>query len=158
MSLKSFSRGAALLSCGLIVLGCWNDRESGPLKPTVDQSTPMYELDRAYTGEIPDTTLEYPDPADEDAGIVVPEDSLLSFTRKTLYGDGLSKRLWSEETHKNYVYVCASKLGLPASRAAVMRDAANMPDVFQSGLDNLYNQQWSHAYIVIKAFWGAQWI
>ena len=39
-----------------------------------------------------------------------------------------------------------------------MRDAAEMPDVYQSGLDNAYNQQWSHAYIVIKAFWGMQWV
>jgi hypothetical protein len=101
---------------------------------------------------------ESPDPSNEDTGIVVSEDSLLTFTSNSLYGTGLNKTKWSEDTHDNYVYLCAIKSGISPARAATMRDAAHMPDVFQSGIDNLYNQQWSHAYIVTKTFWGAQWI
>lgn len=101
---------------------------------------------------------ELPDPENEDAGIVINEDSILDYTRKVLYGNGLKKATWAETTHDNYVYLCAVKLGLEGSRAATMRDAAHMPDVFQSGIDNSFNQQWSHAFIITKTFWGAQWV
>jgi hypothetical protein len=97
------------------------------------------------------------DPADEDAGIIIPEDSLISFTGFCL-GKGFAKALWDEAIHDNYVYLCAIKLGLSSARASLMRDAAHMPDVFQSGPDHFYNQQWSHAYMIVKMFWGPQWV
>ena len=98
-----------------------------------------------------------PDPANEDAGPHISADSLISFTSSYL-SKGLAKTSWAEEDHDNFVYLCAVKLGLSSSRASTMRDAAHMPDVFQSGLDNLYNQQWSHAYMIVKMFWGPQWV
>lgn len=97
----------------------------------------------------------HPDPANEDAGIIVPEDSLIAYTRAAL-SNKLGKNFWSEAIHDNYVYLCAIKLGLSPARAGAMRDAAHMPDVFQCGLDHAYNQQWSHAYIYLKTPWGPQ--
>ncbi len=99
-----------------------------------------------------------PDPANEDRGIITPEDSLISFTREVLYGRGFAKASWSEATHKNIAYLVAKNLGLPEARASIIRDASEMPDFYQSGLDNLYNQQWSHNYILQKVLWSTVWI
>jgi len=98
------------------------------------------------------------DPKNESSGIITDESNLISYSSQ-VYNQKDSTRLkYGTATHKNFVYACAKKLGLSESRAIIMRDAAEMPDVYQSGLDNAYNQQWSHAYIVIKAFWGMQWV
>jgi hypothetical protein len=131
------------------ITGCGNFQSPGSPEKIKEQGiiTPIIAID----------TVGQPDPANEDAGIIVPEDSLVAFTDSCVKSP-LAKSLWAEEIHDNYVYLCAVKLGLSTSRASAMRDAAHMPDVFQSGLDNLYNQQWSHAYMIVKMFWGPQWV
>ena len=100
------------------------------------------------------------DPSNEFSGIITPEDELISFSHETyneLYeSEGNLKYGWV--AHKNFTYVCAKKLGLSESRAIIMRDASVMPDVYQVGIDNFYNQQWSHAFIVTETWWGVQWL
>jgi hypothetical protein len=57
-------------------------------------------------------------------------------------------------THVNISTLAAQKWGLPPSRVAVIGAAADDPDVFEAGLDNAYNQQWSHAYLYTSlGFW-----
>lgn len=144
--IRKFSR-YFFIAAAILIVNC-----SDKISPAaLDNSQAIKDQDTIYTSEIPD-------PVNEDEDMVIPEDSLLSFTHYKLYGSGLTKKYWSNETHDNYVYLCAIKLGISSSRSAIMRDAAHMPDVFQSEVDNIYNQQWSHAYIITKTFWGAQWI
>lgn len=54
---------------------------------------------------------------------------------------------WSERTHTTVAQIAASQWGLSAARVAAIADASDDPDTYQSGLENGYNQQWSHAYI-----------
>ncbi|MBN2737748.1 MAG: hypothetical protein JXR70_12260 [Spirochaetales bacterium] len=61
---------------------------------------------------------------------------------------------WSKPTHTNVMAVCASQWGLSSARSAQMAAASEMPDVYQSGIENAYNQQWSHAYLY--TIWGIQ--
>ena len=100
---------------------------------------------------------EQPDPVNEDAGILIPDSNLIAYT-ETCFPDRLGKASWSETIHDNYVYLCAKQLGLSETRAALMQKAAHMPDVFQSGFDHGYNQQWSHAFMIKKTWWGPQWV
>ncbi len=98
------------------------------------------------------------DPENEDSGIITPENELISHA-SDIYNklnDTLLK--FGTVAHKSFVYTCAKKLGLPESRAIIMRNASVMPDEYQSGIDNSFNQQWSHAYMVIKTLWGMQWV
>lgn len=135
------------IAAAILIVNC-----SDKISPTaIDNSQAIRDQDIVSTAEVPD-------PVNEDSDIIVSADSLLSYTHNKLYGTDLTKKKWPEATHDNYVYLCASKLGILSSRCVTMRDAAQMPDVFQSGIDHFYNQQWSHAYIITKTFWGAQWI
>ena len=64
------------------------------------------------------------------------------------------RQAWAEVTHVNISLLAASKWGLPASRVNVIGDAADDPDTYEAGLDNGFNQQWSHAYIYSPfGFW-----
>ncbi len=130
-----------------LCLGCGNMHS--PYGPE-----PAKQIQKPAPSTVP---IDSPNPSNEDAGISIPEDSLINFTGLCM-STGLGKAYWDESIHDNYVYLCAIQLGLSATRASLMRDAAHMPDVFQSGLDNFYNQQWSHAYMLVKTFWGAQWV
>lgn len=104
-------------------------------------------------------TAEDPaDPINESSGIITDESKLIAFSSAVYNGENASAIKYGTTAHKNFVYVCAKNLGLSDSRAIIMRDASVMPDVYQSGIDNTYNQQWSHAYIVSKTFWGMQWL
>jgi len=98
------------------------------------------------------------DPKNESSGIITEESQLIAYSSQVYNKRDTSKLKYATSGHMNFVYVCAKKLGLSENRAIIMRDAAMMPDVYQSGLDNAYNQQWSHAYIVTKTFWGMQWL
>jgi hypothetical protein len=59
---------------------------------------------------------------------------------------------WSEYTHRSISSIAASQWGLSAGRAANISEASDDPDTYQSGIDNGYNQQWSHAYIYDRWF------
>ncbi|NJO89464.1 MAG: hypothetical protein HC831_11290 [Chloroflexia bacterium] len=85
------------------------------------------------------------DPTDEFSGIITPEDELLTF-RQSLK--------WDRPMHKEMTYIAAKKLGLSDYRANIMKNSADLPDYYQSGLDNGYNQQWSHAYLCGSVVWG----
>lgn len=116
---------------------------------------------RTALGIIEREKEELDDPLGEDAEIQVGEKELLGYSRavyQELYEKPNRGLKYGTVAHKSYSYICAKKLGLSDHRAKIIRDASIMPDVFQSGLDNSYNQQWSHAYIITKAFWGAQWV
>jgi hypothetical protein len=98
------------------------------------------------------------DPENEDSGLNVPEEQLISYTKHLYEKQSDDFLKYGHVSHKNFVYHCAKKLGIDEDRAVIMRNASIMPDEYQSGIDNAFNQQWSHAYIVIKAFWGMQWV
>ncbi len=100
------------------------------------------------------------DPANEFSGIITPENELIEFSKQK-YNEysNLKKQLkYGWTAHKNFTYICAKKLGLSDLRAEIMRDASVMPDVYQVGIDNAYNQQWSHAIILTETWWGVQWL
>ena len=59
---------------------------------------------------------------------------------------------WTENTHNNITDVCAWQWGFSSGRRNNMKAASEMPDTYQSGIDNGFNQQWSHAYIYHS--WG----
>ncbi len=64
---------------------------------------------------------------------------------------------WSQLTHMKVVAVAAAKMGLSSARVSNITAASEMPDVYQSGLDNGYNQQWSHAFMLTSGgywYWG----
>jgi hypothetical protein len=104
------------------------------------------------------TAKEVPDPKNEDSGIITPADQLIAFSHQCNTQKKQGRLKYGVITHEGLVYTCATMLGLTDYRATIMGDASVMPDVYQSGIDNAYNQQWSHAFIVIKTFWGAQWV
>jgi hypothetical protein len=83
---------------------------------------------------VPDTTLKV---ADENDPIVIPDSAAMS----------LPASRWSEFGHRSLSSVAATQWGLSAARIANISEASDDPDTYQSGLDNGYNQQWSHAYI-----------
>jgi hypothetical protein len=61
---------------------------------------------------------------------------------------------WAEATHVNISTIAAQRWGLPASRVGVIGPAGDDPDEFESGFDNGFNQQWSHAYLYSSfGFW-----
>lgn len=94
----------------------------------------------------------------DDAIIIIAEENLISHSDKKfneLYSDNTNR--WETLSHINYSYICAKKLGLSEERAKIMRNATEMPDIYQSGIQNGFNQQWSHVYIYnskIKHIWG----
>lgn len=59
---------------------------------------------------------------------------------------------WTVDTHNNITDVCAWQWGLSTGRRNNMKSSSEMPDTYQSGIDNGFNQQWSHAYIYHS--WG----
>lgn len=59
---------------------------------------------------------------------------------------------WTEWTHNSVTEICAAQWGLSYGRRQNMRVASEMPDTYQSGLENGFNQQWSHAYLYNS--WG----
>ena len=59
----------------------------------------------------------------------------------------LAKTHWGTLTHQNVATIAALQWGLSAGRAAVITDASIYPDVYQSGIEHGYAQQWDHAYI-----------
>lgn len=64
---------------------------------------------------------------------------------------------WSQLTHKKVVAVAAAKMGLSTARVNNMTAASEMPDVYQAGLENGFNQQWSHAFMLTSGgywYWG----
>lgn len=54
---------------------------------------------------------------------------------------------WSKSTHTTLSGIAASQWGLTSGRVNEISDASDYPDTYQSGLENGFNQQWSHAYI-----------
>jgi hypothetical protein len=54
---------------------------------------------------------------------------------------------WAEATHVNLSTIAAQRWGLPSSRVDVIGPAGDDPDHYESGLENGFNQQWSHAYL-----------
>ncbi len=68
-----------------------------------------------------------------------------------------SAKRWSEKSHKSISSLCASQLGLSQDRIANIEEASFMPDIYQNGVSNGFNQQWSHAYMISswgKHIWG----
>jgi hypothetical protein len=64
---------------------------------------------------------------------------------------------WSQLTHQKVVAVAAAKMGLSTARVNNMTAASELPDVYQSGFSNGYNQQWSHAFMLTSGgywYWG----
>lgn len=62
---------------------------------------------------------------------------------------------WAEETHVNLSTMAALRWALPASRVNVIGPAGDDPDQYESGLENGFNQQWSHAYLYSSlGFWA----
>jgi hypothetical protein len=94
-------------------------------------------------------------------GEVIPEDKLIEVSHR-LYEEKKQKKgsklKYNWIAHKNMTYICARKLGLSKARATIMRDASIMPDVYQKGIQNRFNQQWSHAFMIKKTMFGASWI
>lgn len=89
-----------------------------------------------------------PDPSNEDAGLVIAPEDLIERTREILAQNNHGSTLkWDEANHNQITYICAKKLGLSEERAKVMGEAAEMPDFTQSGIQNGFNQQWSHCYL-----------
>jgi len=60
---------------------------------------------------------------------------------------GFSAPRFAEAGHRSMTELAARAWGLAPSRVANLADASDDPDTYQSGLDNYYNQQWSHAYL-----------
>jgi hypothetical protein len=87
-------------------------------------------------------------PASENELIAVPESASPAIGR------------WNSGGHSSLASIAASQWGLSGGRAAALASASTWPDVYQAGLDNGYNQQWSHAYIYddwfgyTYYFWG----
>lgn len=59
----------------------------------------------------------------------------------------------AKASHTSITFIVAQKLGLSWYRSYVMSYAAKLPDDYQSGISNGFNQQWSHAYIYTKTLW-----
>lgn len=76
----------------------------------------------------------------EDAQIIIPDTSKVQLTDAPVL-------MWSEATHSSMTLDAARYWGLATARANNLSYAAAMPDTYQSGLSNGYNQQWSHAYL-----------
>lgn len=94
------------------------------------------------------------------SGTIIPEKDLIQATHQ-LYKDKYrsSKKLkYDFITHKSMTYICAKKLNLSEERAIIMRDASIMPDFYQAGIENGYNQQWSHAFMLKKTIFGTSWV
>jgi hypothetical protein len=60
---------------------------------------------------------------------------------------GTAKQPWSELTHVSVAGLAAQKWGLASSRVDTIGNAADDPDTYESGIENGFNQQWSHAYL-----------
>ena len=118
------------------------------------------ENDEDYKNEEQPIT-ESPDgfePEGQSCGEIIPEDKLIQVSHQ-LYEKLAGKKLkYNAATHKGVTYICAKKLGLSEKRAIIMRDASIMPDVYQTGIANGFNQQWSHAFMLKKTIFGASWI
>ena len=91
-----------------------------------------------------------PQPIEESADVVVP-----SVEAGVQAGEvGVTRQAWAEATHVRLSELAALKWALPSSRVGVIGDAGDDPDEFESGFDNGFNQQWSHAYIYSSlGFW-----
>lgn len=63
--------------------------------------------------------------------------------------------LYPMSAHTSFSELAAAYWGLPASRVANIKRAGDQPDVYQAGIDNYYNQQWSHAFLLTG---GATWL
>lgn len=64
---------------------------------------------------------------------------------------------WTQLTHIKVAAVAAAKMGLSAARVNNLAAASEMPDVYQSGFSNGFNQQWSHAFMLTSGgywYWG----
>lgn len=71
--------------------------------------------------------------------------------------DNASATKWAQTTHMKVVEVAAAKWGLSTARVNNITAASEMPDIYQSGLDNGFNQQWSHAFMLTSSgywYWG----
>ena len=76
----------------------------------------------------------------EDAPIVLPDTSKITIPDAPTL-------LWKQATHTSITNNAAQYWSLATARKNNMAQAAAMPDTYQSGLDNGFNQQWSHAYL-----------
>jgi hypothetical protein len=74
----------------------------------------------------------------------------------TLAADSAAGR-WASGAHTSVASIAASQWGLSPGRAAAIAAASTFPDVYQAGLDNGFNQQWSHAYIYDDWFGYTYW-
>ncbi len=129
----------ATICCSLFIISCSKETPEGEKNVT-------------------QTTVDQANPKNESSGIITPEDQLIAYSSKIYHQKYSQNSKYGCPAHKNFVYTCAKKLGIIDSRAIIMRDAADMPDTYQSGLDAAYNQQWSHAYIVTSLFGSMQWL
>ncbi|MFA8451447.1 MAG: hypothetical protein ACEPOW_12205 [Bacteroidales bacterium] len=99
-----------------------------------------------------------PDPANEDAPTLIPSQQLLAKTHEYVLNKQRKDNLkWMEMNHNQITYNCAKKLGLDEARCKIMGEASEMPDFTQYGIQNGFNQQWSHAFMFSysgKWIWG----
>lgn len=98
---------------------------------------------------------DMPDPANEDRIVDIPDAELFNFTHDTYVANHQGLEKWHEKNHNSLIYYAAKKLGVSEDRAVLMGEAAEMPDYFQSGIQNGFAQQWSHAYMYRE---GGSWI
>lgn len=90
-------------------------------------------------------TPRIPQAISEDAPIILPEITSVA---------DAPELLWKEATHSSITADACTYWGLATARKNNMSYAAKMPDTYQSGLDNAFNQQWSHAYLYTSLkFW-----
>lgn len=150
---KAMKRGIFfILSAIFLMFSCSTDPQE---ISRTDEGTDSYVQPQDFPRAEPDAS----DPSNEDVGWIIPEEDLLSFTAMVAANsERFHKPSWAMPTHQYLVYIAARKLGLPETRAAIMRDAAYLPDIFQAGIDNFYNQQWSHAYIYWATWFGPVWV
>lgn len=85
------------------------------------------------------TTPRIPQAISEDEPIIIHDNPTVLLDEPTL--------LWKEATHSSITADAATYWGLATARKNNMSYAAKMPDTYQSGLDNAFNQQWSHAFL-----------
>lgn len=88
-----------------------------------------------------------PEVISEESEIIIPEPVKVPFRTEV-------QTQWKQTTHHALSEIAAKDWGLSTSRVNNMADASEMPDEYQSGLDNGFNQQWSHAYLYSSfGFW-----
>lgn len=123
--MKHISCLAVLMVVSLMLVGC--SQKQNPAAPSLrTEGEPGVE--QPYRILEPEPVLAQHDPVD--------------------VTEVLDKVKWAHTTHQKIAAVAAAKMGLSTGRVNRITSAAHLPDVYQSGLNNSYNQQWSHAFLL----------